>query len=246
MTNRVDREAAGSGGGLRRRTLLGWAFSGVALGVLAACREVPAATPAATPVPATQAPAAPQAAATAAPPAAVSTPTSAPQAAAGAPRSGGTLRWAIGSDIANLDGHQLTSTQYETVFRAYDRLTALDAQGRPQPQLAESWELNSDAKQLKLNLRHGVQFHSGRELTSEDVKWNILRVRDPKIASGSFVGQSDWFTHLETPDKYTLIATFESPRPAIFDLFQLMNVLDPVTMQGAEAATKVVGTGPSD
>ena len=25
----------------------------------------------------------------------------------------------------------------------------------------------------------GVTFHSGRELTSEDVKWNVLRVRDP-------------------------------------------------------------------
>jgi peptide/nickel transport system substrate-binding protein len=157
---------------------------------------------------------------------------------------GGTLVWAIGSDIANLDGHLLTSTNYETVFRAYDRLTALDSQGQPQPQLAESWELSSDAKQLKLSLRKGVQYHTGREFTSDDVKWNILRVRDPKVASGSFVTQSGWFAGMETPDKYTLIATFDAARPAVFDFFQLLNMVDPVTMQGPDASMKSVGTGP--
>jgi peptide/nickel transport system substrate-binding protein len=165
-------------------------------------------------------------------------------ASAATPKTGGTLVWAIGSDIANLDGHLLTATNYETVFRAYDRLTALDQHGQPQPQLAERWELSSDAKQLKLNLRKGVQFHTGREFTSDDVKWNILRVRDPKVASGSFVTQSGWFSTMETPDKYTIIATFDAPRPAAFDFFQLLNMVDPVTMQGPDAATKSVGTGP--
>jgi peptide/nickel transport system substrate-binding protein len=230
--------------------------SGAGAGLLAACGAPSAAPPVSPTLPPAAAPtpaAAPAPTAAATPPAtAVSTTTTvtsavstaASQAAgAPAPRTGGTLVWAIGSDIANLDGHLLTSTNYETVFRAYDRLTALDEQGQPQPQLAESWELSSDAKQLKLNLRKGVQFHTGREFTSDDVKWNILRVRDPKVASGSFVTQSGWFSTMETPDKNTLVATFDAPRPAVFDFFQLLNMVDPVTMQGPDAAMKSVGTG---
>ena len=73
---------------------------------------------------------------------------------------------------------------------AFDRLTAYDEKLQPQPMLAESWDVSTDFKQIKLNLRKGVQFHTGRELTSEDVKWNILHVRDPKIAAGALIHQS--------------------------------------------------------
>ena len=58
----------------------------------------------------------------------------------------------------------------------YDRLTAYDEKLQPQPMLAESWDLSTDAKQIKFNLRKGVQYHSGRELTSADVEYNIRRV----------------------------------------------------------------------
>ena len=249
-----------SGPTISRRAVLAWVAAGAGVSLLTACgmpapptAAVPTLPPAAAPTTAAN-PAAASAAApapTTAPAAAVTTTTatsavSVASKAAGTvtPKTGGTLVWAIGSDIANLDGHLLTSTNYETVFRAYDRLTALDEQGQPQPQLAESWDLSSDAKQLKLSLRKGVQFHTGREFTSEDVKWNILRVRDPKVASGSFVTQSGWFSTMETPDKYTMLATFDAPRPAIFDFFQLLNMVDPVTMQGPDAAMKSVGTGP--
>ena len=231
--------------------MVGWFASGAALTLLAACRDVPAAppAPAATQAPPLQPTTKPAVVATPAPPtpvpaASVATPAAATKSSPATPRTGGTLRWAIASDIANLDGHQLTSTHYETVFRAHDRLISLDAQGNPLPQLAESWEFGNNGTQLKLNLRRGVQFHTGREFSSDDVKWNILRVRDPKVASGSFVGQSNWFTNIETPDRYTVISTFDSPRPVVFDMFQLLNMLDPVTMQGPEAATKTVGTGP--
>ena len=60
------------------------------------------------------------------------------------------------------------------------------------------------------------------------------------------VRDPEWlvFHHGGTPDKYTVIATFDAPRPAVFDFFQLLNMVDPVTMQGPDAATKSIGTGP--
>ncbi len=167
-------------------------------------------------------------------------------AAANAPgqpkKRGGTLRVGVAGDVARLDGQLYSSIN--TTWMSFDRLTAYDAQLKPQPMLAESWELSSDAKRLKLNLRKGVQFHTGREFTSEDVKFNVMWVRDPKVAAGALVQQSKWFTDVETPDKYTAILVSEQPRPAVFDFFEFFNIVDSATVQGPERDQKLVGTGP--
>jgi peptide/nickel transport system substrate-binding protein len=160
------------------------------------------------------------------------------------PKTGGTLRFGATADVPNLDGHQRSAPGTDTVWTAYDRLTQYDANGKVQPMLAESWDLSQDFKQVKFKLRPGVQFHNGRELTSDDVKWNILRARDPKVASGSYVTWSNWFTGIDTPDKYTIVLTSEASRPSMFDFFDWLNILDPVTMQGPDAQSKSVGTGP--
>jgi peptide/nickel transport system substrate-binding protein len=44
------------------------------------------------------------------------------------------------------------------IFPLYDRLTEYDDKLQPQPRLAESWDISSDGKQIKLHLRKGVQF----------------------------------------------------------------------------------------
>ena len=71
--------------------------------------------------------------------------------------------------------------------------------------LAESWDVSTDFKQIKLNLRKGVQFHSGREFTSDDVKWNCSRVRDPKVGVGAARQHEQAGSRtIETPDKNTV------------------------------------------
>ena len=101
----------------------------------------------------------------------------------------GTLRTAIVGDPSSLEGHLFAGDNYETVDLVFDQLTNT-TQLRPQPMLAESWDVSSDFKQIKLNLRKGVQFHTGREFTSDDVKYNFLRVRDPKVGAGQFASQA--------------------------------------------------------
>jgi peptide/nickel transport system substrate-binding protein len=148
-------------------------------------------------------------------------------------------------DLATLDGHLTQGlTGFDTLWQVFDRLTAYDATLQPQPMLAESWDVAPDLRQFKLNLRKGVQFHSGREFTSDDVKWNLLRVRDPKVAAGGFVNQSNWFTSIETPDKSTVVLKSDQPRPAAFDFFEFLNMLDRESMEAPDANQKAVGTGP--
>ncbi len=160
-----------------------------------------------------------------------------------AARSGGTLRVGLPSDISSLDGHVLSVAATDTIWQLYDRLTELDDQLQPQPALAESWELAPDYTRIKLNLRRGVQYHSGREFTSDDVKFNVLRGRDPKIAGGAWVTQSSWWTSVETPDKYTAILSSDQPRPSMFDYFEYLGMLDQQSLSGPNAQTASVGTG---
>jgi len=184
--------------------------------------------------------------ATSAPPTAqpvVVTPAAAARAAT-APKSGGTLRVAISADPASLDGHLFAAGRFDTTWLIYDRLTEYDLNLKPQPRLAESWDISSDFKQIKLNLRKGVTFHDGREFTSDDVKYNFLRVRDPKVGAGAFVNQSNWFSSFDTPDKNTIILNAEQPRPLVFDFFERLNMLDKNVMEGPDAKTKANGTGP--
>ena len=241
-------------------------LSSAAVGVLAACApSTPAlstAAPAAAPTSAQGAPStAPTSgsapvsgSAPASGSAAVTTPTPASVAsssaaavsptAAGAPPTGGTWRHAVTADLDRLDPHLFTPVSVETSWLALDRLTAYDQNLKPQPMLAESWDINSDYTQFKLNLRKGVMFHSGRELTSDDVKYSLLRPRDPKVLQAFLAGMSNWFSAIDTPDKYTLTLTSDTPRPGIFDALEIFNIVDRVSLEGPDAQTTLVGTGP--
>ena len=160
------------------------------------------------------------------------------------PRTGGTLRTAVVGDPPGLEVHVLLPGLYETVWLVYDRLITYDDKLVPQPQLAESWEQSADQTSIRLLLRKDVQFHSGREFTSDDVKYNLLRVRDPKIGAGTFVNQSKWFSGIDTPDKYTVVLTSDTPRPLTFDFLEYFNIVDKDAMESADAKSKAVGTGP--
>ncbi|MCA1644662.1 MAG: ABC transporter substrate-binding protein [Chloroflexi bacterium] len=162
----------------------------------------------------------------------------------GQPKSGGTLRVVTSSDLSNLSPHTISPVAFDTMWSIFDPLTRYDAQLTPQPMLAESWDLSTDLKRIKLNLRKGVTFHTGREFTSDDVKWNIERIKDPKALALQLVNMGNWWSSIETPDKYTVILTSDVARPAVFDMLEYLNIVDRVTMEGPDADKKLVGTGP--
>jgi peptide/nickel transport system substrate-binding protein len=221
-------------GALSRRTLLQALSLGAGTALLAACGS--SAQPATVSTSSAGAPT---------PAAAGSTPTAAAKPVA-QPKSGGTLRAAIAGELTSLDGQQNLPGITATVGNAYEGLTRYDDKLQPQPILAESWDVSTDSTQIKLNLRKGVQFHDGREFTSDDVKYSLLRLRDPKIAPivGPAAIQSSWWTTVDTPDKSTIILKSDVARPGVFDFFQYFSIVDKNLMEGPDAKTKVNGTGP--
>ena len=210
-------------------------------GLLAACG--PAAPPAA---PAAQAPAPtqPAAAAAAKPAAAVTSVSGQPTAQPSSIKTGGTLRWGQVGDLNTIDAVQWAPTQNNTLGQVNEMLIDYDDDLKIMPRLAESWDLSSDNTSIKLNLRKGVQFHSGREFTSDDVEYNLMRARDPNNPFAAVVAVgTKWWTGIEKPDKNTIVLKSDKPRPGVFDFLQYLRILDKDTMEGPDATTKAVGTG---
>jgi peptide/nickel transport system substrate-binding protein len=246
----------------RRRDVLRVLALGSGSALIAACTAAPAApalgtqpTPVATtaPPPTTAAAATPAAAA---PPAAAAQPTLAPTvaaqptpaptpASADQPKTGGTLKMGRSDDIVTLDGQFFQSnTLGSTYGTVYERLIDYDNQLQPQPMLAESWDFSSDYTQLKMNLRKGATWHSGRDFTSDDVKWSLQRISDKKVANAQWYLFSAWFQSIDTPDKNTVILHMDPPRPAVLDLLEQLNMVDSESLSGPDAAKVAVGTGP--
>jgi peptide/nickel transport system substrate-binding protein len=228
---------------ISRRRVLVALIGGTGAAVLTACGP---GTPLASPPPAATAGLAttsPPSTTTAAATTVSATPTTAAASATAQPRSGGTLRAGTVGNPPSLEGHLFVGSNFETTNLVFDQLTNYDSSSQPQPMLVESWDVG-DYRQIKLNLRKGVQWHTGRDFTSDDVKYNIIRAQDPKDGAGQFANQANWFTSIDTPDKYTAILNSEQPRPLVFDFFEYFNIVDKETVEGPNAKTTTVGTGP--
>jgi peptide/nickel transport system substrate-binding protein len=216
---------------LSRRRALGLLGSTFGIALLAACS---------TPAPSPSGAAAPTPVATSSTTSAAA-PTANP--ASQQPRSGGILRQGNLGDLPTLDGNFLNGQS--TIYPVWDRLVELDPQLNPKGILAESWDVDDKYTRIALHLRKGAQWHTGRELTADDVAWNIRRVSsDPKVAGGGFYNwMSQTLTGIEAPDKYTVVLNAERSWPAVFDTLSLLSIIDPVTFE-ASGPSKPTGTGP--
>lgn len=110
-------------------------------------------------------------------------PTPAPKTASAAtPRYGGTLNISIWDTIGHYDLHQNASMPGIMPFQhAYNNLVQHDPQ---QPakiigDLAESWEVSSDATTFTFRLLKGVRWHDGSPFTSADAKASLDRMYNP-------------------------------------------------------------------
>lgn len=73
--------------------------------------------------------------------------------------------------------HRETSTDI-VVIHAYEGVLTRDAAGSIQTALATNYERIDGENAVRFDLREGVTFHNGDELTPEDVAYSINRVVD--------------------------------------------------------------------
>jgi ABC-type transport system substrate-binding protein len=137
------------------------------------------------------------------------------------PKRGGTLRIGITMRPPHFDIHQSgTINNLGSQAVMFDNLIRHDPRDGGKtliPDLAHSWEIAKDAKTYTFQLRDGVQFHDGAELTSDDVKATFDRIRKPP--QGVSIPRSVLFKAVEdikTPDKRTVQFMLSEARPPSF------------------------------
>jgi len=104
-----------------------------------------------------------------------------PSQAAG--KRGGVLRLTMPTDLTQIDLHQTSAEidNYVLGMTVYETLFTYDGNNNIKPFLVENYEFSDDGLLMTMNLKKGVKFHNGEEMTAEDVKFSLDRVRDDKL-----------------------------------------------------------------
>jgi len=108
-------------------------------------------------------------------------PTPVPPTPTPGPKYGGTLHLAWGGAISELDPHDFIGGATILFYTVYNRLVRVGRDGSIVPDLAKSWEVSSDGLTYTFHLFEGVKFQNvepvnGREMTADDVVWNLDRL----------------------------------------------------------------------
>ena len=134
-------------------------------------------------------------------------------AAQQASKAGGTLREGYDRDFSTLD--PLTASCCEPAMSAlYESLLTMSSDGDPEPQLAERWEVDDDARTLTLTLRDDARFDTGRPLDAMAVKESIEALIDPATGSSMFTV----IDRVDAADLQTLVLTLKHPSYALLNL----------------------------
>ena len=118
--------------------------------------------------------------------------------------AGSTVTVGITQEPSVLDPHTVAAAgDREIIFNIYEGLYKFDSEGVLNPCLATDYELSADMDEYIFTIRKGVKFHSGKEMTPEDVVFSLSRaagllpgqdkapVDDLKVISEVKVSQDD-------------------------------------------------------
>jgi peptide/nickel transport system substrate-binding protein len=166
-------------------------------------------------------------------------------------RRGGVLTVQLNGEQRVLNPAIRASTGvYVITSKIMEALVDLDAQGKPRPVLATSWDAAPDGKTVTFKLREGVAWHDGKPFTSADVQYTAMEMWKKYLNYGTQLQQ--YLDAVDAPDPHTAVFRYSRPMPtdlllrALCDLgyvapkhvFEGKNILE------NPANTAPIGTGP--
>ena len=173
------------------------------------------------------------------------------KAIAATPKKGGSVRMAsnLHGPDDQLDPIQATSSIDYTRHRAtYNSLLQHSDTLVPQPELAESFESNSDATEWTFKLRKGVTFHDGSKFSADDVVYTMNRHQgegSTSVIKSILESIKEW----KKVGPYEVKAIMNSPNsdlPTLMGLFQTKIVKNGTTgyVLKEDGSLEKNGTGP--
>ncbi len=138
----------------------------------------------------------------------------------------------------------LTAVSAPLLINVWETLAQAAGDASAQPLLAESWSVSDDGLTYTLNLKEGVKFHDGSDMTSADVVYSLNKNAESEVSrvSGPLVP----VVNVEAIDDYTVAITLEAPSQRFLTgLTQRSGIVVPENFfEENDAATVVIGTGP--
>ena len=162
--------------------------------------------------------------------------------AAETPKKGGVLRLGLGGG-STTDSIDVTSyndsVMIDVGLGLFDGIVEWGEDGRPHPDLAESFEPKNGAKDWIFNLRKGIKFSNGQEFTADDAIYSLNLHRGDTKSGGA--GSLKPITDVKKLDKYQIqisLAAADADLPYALTDYHVQMVPD-----GFKDWAKPVGTG---
>lgn len=122
---------------------------------------------------------------------------------------------AVGGDPGHLNPAISTAGPLHAVAASlFNGLVALDRDGNPVPDLAESWTFSNDGTTVTFRLRSGVEWHDGRPLTAADVRFTFEQVLF-RLHARARAGLAPAVAGISAPDARTVVFRLKRPHPAL-------------------------------
>ncbi len=147
----------------------------------------------------------------------------------------------IQQDIDGLDPHTVTAAgTKEILFNIFEGLVKINEFGDLEGAVAESYTVSDDALVYTFNLRPGVKFHDGSDVTAEDVKYSIERVSG--LLDGTpLMSTMKTITAVDIIDDNTVQVTVGKANPEI--IYSFTAAIIPAG-SGEKEDAQPIGTGP--
>lgn len=159
------------------------------------------------------------------------------------------LKFAPSSDLSVLD--PMFTTAFVTRNHAcmvYDTLYGIDAQQRPQPQMAEGHTVENDGKTWRITLREGLRFHDNEPVRARDVVQSLKRwaSRDPYGLT-----LMERVEELSAESDRVVVFRLKKPFPHLLDVLGKPTPYLPAIMperlattSSSVQVTEIIGSGP--
>lgn len=170
------------------------------------------------------------------------TPSASPTSSVQEPKKGGTLYVDSGEPAPNALVFAFNANNFYLRWAIWDSVIMQGSDNRPRPALAESFEMRPDFTGVQIKLKPGLEFHDGRPLTAEDVRYSIELFRADETTS-QLKAPGKLISDIKIVDPLTLDITFTARRPFMEDYFTLLPIVDENTVGQATEMKVLNGAG---